>query len=132
MAVATIQLAFNSRKLNKQTQEWEDADVFFVRAAAFKQLAENAAETLTKGMEVHVSGRLKTEQWQDKTSGDKRSAAALLLDSIGPNLAYATAKVEKVGRGGQGAGSPVHDRPSGAGGGDPWGDVPPPDSEMPF
>lgn len=98
MAVCTVNLAFNSRRKNQQTGEWEDGDVFFVRATAFKQLAENAGECLEKGMEVHASGRLKTEQWQDKQTGDKRSATALLLDSIGPNLAYATAKVAKVSR----------------------------------
>lgn len=98
VAVATMNLAFNSRRKNQQTGEWEDGDVFFVRATAFKQLAENAAETIDKGVEVVVSGRLKTDQWQDKNTGEKRSATSLLLDSIGPNLAYATAKVHKVTR----------------------------------
>lgn len=127
MAVCELNLAFNSRKLNKQTNEWEDSDVFFVRATAFKTLAENAGECLERGMEVHVSGRLKTEQWNDKNTGEKRSATALLLDSIGPNLAFATAKVSKVsrssegGRGGSGSSSaPVED---------PWGSVPPSNDE---
>lgn len=122
MAVATVNLAFNSRKLNKATNEWEDSDVFFVRATAFKQLAENAAESLVKGVEVHVSGRLKTEQWEDKNGGGKRSATALLLDSIGPNLSYATARVTKANRSSEGGGSFGS---SGTGGGvpadDPWG-----------
>lgn len=123
MAVCEIQLAFNSRKLNRQTNEWEDADVFYIRATAFKALAENAADCLAKGMEVHVSGRLKTEQWEDKNGGGKRSAPSLLLDSIGPNLAYATAKVEKVSRGGSG-GSPAHGRSGSAPAEDPWGSAP--------
>jgi single-strand DNA-binding protein len=118
VAVLTVNLAFNSRKLNKQTNEWEDSDVFFVRATAFKQLAENAAESLSKGVEVHVSGRLKTEQWNDKQSGEKRSATALLLDSIGPNLSYATASVQRAGRSSDGGGPPAHGN---AGGQDPWG-----------
>lgn len=102
-AVATVNLAFNARRLNKDTQEWEDGDVFFVRGTAFKQLAENIAETLAKGVEVHVSGRLKTEQWEDKNGGGKRSATALIIESIGPNLAYATAAVNKVRRDNAGA-----------------------------
>lgn len=103
MAVATVNLAFNARRLNKDTQEWEDGDVFFVRGTAFKQLAENIAETLAKGVEVHVSGRLKTEQWEDKNGGGKRSATALIIESIGPNLAFATASVNKVRRDNAGA-----------------------------
>ncbi len=122
MAVLTVNLAFNSRKFDKDRQEWIDGDVFFVRATAFKQLAENAAESLVKGVEVHVSGRLKTEQWEDKNGGGKRSATALLLDSIGPNLSYATAKVTKANRSSEGGGSFGS---SGTGGGapaeDPWG-----------
>lgn len=136
VAVLTVNLAFNSRKLNRQTNEWEDSDVFFVRGTAFKQLAENAAESLVKGVEVHVSGRLKTEQWEDKNGGGKRSATALLLDSIGPNLSYATAKVTKANRSSEGGGSFGS---SGSGGGapvdDPWGSTSGPvdqDSSPPF
>ncbi len=128
MAILTVNLAFNSRKLNNQTNEWEDSDVFFVRATAFKQLAENAAESLVKGVEVHVSGRLKTEQWEDKNGGGKRSATALLLDSIGPNLSYATASVTRSGRASDGGGSSTPHGRSGSGGGvpaeDPWGCAP--------
>lgn len=130
MAVCEFNLAFNSRKLNRDSGQWEDADVFFVRATAFKQIAENAGECLEKGMEVHVSGRLKTEQWNDKSTGEKRSATALILDSIGPNLAFVTASVTKVARGSD---APSHGRSgsSSPASSDPWGsDIPPPDSEM--
>lgn len=123
-AVCTVNLAFNSRRKNPQTQEWEDGDVFFVRATAFKELAESMAESLTRGTEVVVTGRLKTEQWEDRSSGEKRSAVSLLVDGIGPNLRYATAKVSKAERSGG----------SGFGGGskaaapadDPWGSAPTP------
>lgn len=135
MAVCELNIAFNSRKFDKDRQEWIDGDVFFVRATAFKQLAENAGECLEKGMEVHVSGRLKTEQWEDKNGGGKRSASALLLDSIGPNLAYATAKVNKVARSSDGGGAPG--RSGSAPVDDPWGSAPatsgsPQDDEPPF
>jgi single-strand DNA-binding protein len=95
-AVCKLNLAFNSRRRN-QAGEWEDGDTFFVGAVAFKQLAENVAESLVKGNEITVLGRLKTEQWTDR-DGNKRSAPSLLIDSIGPSLAYATAKVNKMQR----------------------------------
>ncbi|RKT85622.1 single-strand DNA-binding protein [Saccharopolyspora antimicrobica] len=96
-AVCTLTLAFNSRRQNRQTGEWEDARVHFQRAKAFGQFAENIAESLTKGTEVSVSGRLETEQWTNE-QGEKRSAAMLLLDSIGPELRRATARVHKAER----------------------------------
>ncbi|MCA1191682.1 single-stranded DNA-binding protein [Saccharopolyspora sp. 6V] len=114
-AVGTVPLAFNARRRNKQTNEWEDGDVFFVRGTVFGDTAEYVQESLSRGMEVVVTGRLKTDQWEDKESGQKRSATSLLIDSIGPSLRFATAKVSKVERG---AGK-------GASAGESWGSAPP-------
>jgi single-strand DNA-binding protein len=97
VAVCKFNLAFNARRKNESTGQWEDGDVFYVNAVTFKQLAENAAETCTKGMEVVVTGRVKTEQWEDR-DGNKRSAPSLLVDSIGPSITFATAKVQKMDR----------------------------------
>jgi single-strand DNA-binding protein len=60
-------------------------------------MAENLVETVTKGTEVIVTGRLQTRQWEDK-EGNKRSTTELVIDSIGPNLSFATAKVTKANR----------------------------------
>jgi len=113
VAVCKLRLAFNGRKLNKETNQWEDADTFFVDGVLFKQAAENAAESLQRGLEVVVTGRLKTESWEDKNGGGKRSAPSLLVDSIGPSLGRATAKVVKAARSGAGGfnsgGGPVDD-----------------------
>ncbi|MFG2963547.1 single-stranded DNA-binding protein [Streptomyces sp. NPDC048288] len=92
-AVVSVSLAFNSRRLNKQTNEWEDGDTFFVRGTAWERLAENVAETLAKGMEVIVTGDLRTERWEK--DGQKHERPALLIRSIAPNLAYSVAKVSK-------------------------------------
>lgn len=102
-AVVRVRLAFNSRKKDKATNEWVDGDTFFIDGKAFDQAAEHIAETLTRGMEVVVSGRLRTEKWETG-QGEKRSAPALLIDAIGPSLARATAAVAKAGSGGQGQG----------------------------
>ncbi|MEU1155737.1 single-stranded DNA-binding protein [Streptomyces sp. NPDC005918] len=93
-AVATVRLAFNSRRLNQQTQQWEDGDTFWVRGTAWERLAEHIAETLAQGMEVLVTGELRTESWEK--DGQKHSQPALTIRSIGPNLAYATATVTKA------------------------------------
>jgi single-stranded DNA-binding protein len=51
--------------------------VLFIRGTAFKEHAENIAESLSIGSEVLITGRLKTDQWQDKTSGGKRLSMVL-------------------------------------------------------
>ncbi|MEW1754142.1 single-stranded DNA-binding protein [Streptomyces angustmyceticus] len=91
-AVVKVRLAFNSRKKD-QAGQWVDDATFFVRGTAFGQAAENVAASLQRGMEVMVVGRMKTESWEK--NGEKRSEAALLVDSIGPSLRFATAQVEK-------------------------------------
>ncbi|MEU3162220.1 single-stranded DNA-binding protein [Streptomyces griseoincarnatus] len=103
-AVASVALAFNSRKFNKQTNEWEDGDVFYVRGTAWERLAENATETLAKGMEVIVTGELRTERWEK--DGQKHERPALLIRSIAPNLAFAVANVSKDAASQQGQGGP--------------------------
>lgn len=92
-AVASIPLAFNSRRLNKQTNQWEDGDVLYIRGTVWERLAENATETLAKGMEVMVTGEVRTESWEK--DGQKYERPALLIRSIAPNLAFAVAQVSK-------------------------------------
>lgn len=95
-AVASVRLAFNSRRLNKQTNQWEDGDTFWVTGSAWNQLAENVAETLTKGMEVTVTGELRTRSWEK--DGQKYERPELNIRSIGPSLAFQTAQVAKSAR----------------------------------
>ncbi|MFD5266726.1 single-stranded DNA-binding protein [Streptomyces sp. NPDC058335] len=92
-AVANLAFAFNSRRLNQQTQQWEDGDVFYIRGTAWERLAENATETLAKGMEVMVTGDIRTESWEK--DGQKHERPALIIRSIAPNLAFAVAQVSK-------------------------------------
>jgi len=99
-AVVTVRLAFNSRRKDPQSGEWKDDASFFVDGKAFGPAAENIAETLSRGLEVVVSGRMKTDSWEK--DGEKKSRPELLLDAIGPSLRSATAKVTKASSSGQG------------------------------
>lgn len=101
-AVAKVPLAFNARRKNEQTGQWEDGDAFFVTGAVFKDAAEQAAEQLRKGTEVNVTGRLKTRSWDD--NGTRRSVAELLIDSIGPTLREGAKKAERRGQDSRGQG----------------------------
>ncbi|MEU1908434.1 single-stranded DNA-binding protein [Streptomyces hygroscopicus] len=116
-AVVKVRLAFNSRKKDP-SGEWKDDASFFITGTAFGQAAENIAATLQRGMEVVVSGRMKTDSWEK--DGEKKSAPSLLVDSIGPSLRFATARVEKVGGSGSGRQEFQQARQQ-QGSGDPWG-----------
>lgn len=100
-AVVSVPLAFNARRLNQQTNQWEDTDTFFVRGSAWERHAENIAESLAKGMEVLVSGELRTESWEK--DGQKYERTALLIRSIAPSLAFSVARVTKDAHSANGA-----------------------------
>jgi single-strand DNA-binding protein len=73
-------------------------------------MAENAAESLSRGSRVIVTGRLEQRSWETP-DGDKRSKVEVVADEIGPSIRWATAQVTKNERR-----SPA-DGPSGGGGG---------------
>jgi single-strand DNA-binding protein len=68
---------------------------------AWRTLAENAAESLTRGARVVVVGRLRSRSWENQ-EGETRSAVEIEADELGPSLRWATAKVEKQSRSGGG------------------------------
>jgi single-strand DNA-binding protein len=116
-AVAKMRIAFSARKKDPATGEWSDGDKCFLSAEIWDQAAESCAESLTRGMEVVVSGRLRQREFETR-EGEKRQSMDLLLDSIGPSLRYATAKVQKMQRSSGGSGFAQTSPAPGAD--DPW------------
>ena len=104
-ATTTFGLAVNRRWQNRQTQEWEEATSFF-DVVCWREMAENASESLTRGSRVIVTGRLEQRSWETP-EGDKRSKVEVVADEIGPSLRWATAQVTKNERTGPGGGGPV-------------------------
>ncbi|WP_104043826.1 single-stranded DNA-binding protein [Arthrobacter sp. ZGTC412] len=104
-AVANFTIASTPRTFDRQSNEWKDGETLFLRAAVWREAAENVAESLTKGMRVIVTGRLKSRSYETK-EGEKRTVIELEVDEIGPSLRYANAKVNRTQRsGGGGAGN---------------------------
>jgi single-strand DNA-binding protein len=119
----------------KDGESWVDGETMWVRCAAWRELAENVAESLVKGTRVIVQGRLKVRSFETD-AGEKRTSIEMDVDAIGPELRFATAKVTKTQRSDGGGQQPsrLAARPqrSSAPSSDPWGDVPPPEEEPPF
>src|SRR5450432_4236746 len=122
-AVANFRVASTPRFLDKQTNEWKDGDSLFLTCNVWRQAAENVAESLTRGMRVIVSGRLRQRSYETK-EGEKRTVYEVEVDDVGPSLRNASAKVTKATRSGPGDGAGA--KPSGPPGGassaesDPW------------
>ena len=121
-AVANFTIASTPRTLDKRSNEWKDGETLFLRASVWRELAENVAESLTKGTRVIASGFLKSRSYEK--DGEKRSVTEFEVQEIGPSLKYANAKVNRTQRNGESSGfAPA--QPSGFGPStsqqDPWG-----------
>jgi single-strand DNA-binding protein len=95
---ATTQLgvAVNRRWQDRATQEWQEATSYF-DVVCWRELAENAALSLAKGMRVVVTGRLEQRSWENE-EGERRSKVEITADEIGPSLRFATADVQRAER----------------------------------
>ncbi len=98
VAVVKFTVASTPRVFDREKNEYRDGDPLFLTCTAWRDMAEHIAESLAKGTRVVVSGRLKLSRWEDKETGEKRSAYGLDVDEVGPSLRFATAKVQKVSR----------------------------------
>ena len=118
--VARFRVASTPRFRDNNTGEWKDGDSLFLTCNVWRQAAENVAESLTRGMRVIVSGRLRQRSYETK-EGEKRTVYEVEVDDVGPSLRNASAKVNRVARsggdGGYGAGSGQGQRGQGGSGG---------------
>lgn len=128
LAVAKLTIASTPQTTDRQTGERKDGEPLFLDAEVWREFAENVSATLRKGIRVIARGTLRQRRWQTE-AGEKRSRMVLELDSIGPDLRWARANVERVTKtspGGYGFAQPSQPQPA-----EPWADVPPYD-ETPF
>jgi len=135
VAVANFRIASTPRTFDRQANEWKDGDSLFLTCNAWRQLAENAAESLRRGMRCIVTGRL-TQRSCETRDGEKRTVFEVEVDEVGPSLRNATATVNKANRLAQGA----NGAPQGGGWGqqqpaanaNPWATQPGAPDEAPF
>jgi single-strand DNA-binding protein len=77
----SFSVAVNNFWTDAKGEKKEKASFFDV--VAWRNLAEDGAGLLAKGVRVTVTGRLEQESWDDKETGKKRSAVHVLADEIG-------------------------------------------------
>ena len=132
-ATCQFGLAVNRRWQNRQTSEWEEATSFF-NVVAWREMAENAGESLTKGSRVIVTGRLEQRSWETP-EGEKKSTVEIVADEIAPSLRWATVQVVRnERRPADGGGGFSGGGAAGGGGGQsrPASNEPPYGDEEPF
>lgn len=97
-ATANFGIAVNRRWMNKQTNQWDESTSFF-NVVAWREMAENIAESVSKGDRVVVTGRLEQRSWETD-GGEKRTVVEIVADEVAPSLRWATAAVTRNERSG--------------------------------
>jgi len=80
LTICKFGIAVNRVFKNKDGERQEE--VTFIDCDAFGKTAETISRFLQKGRGIHIEGRLKLDQWDDKTSGEKRSKLGVVVDSF--------------------------------------------------
>lgn len=121
-------LVVTDQRFKDDEGKWQSKDTSWWRVTAWRQLAENCADSLSKGDLVIVQGRVKQRQYET-AEGEKRSSWELEAQSVGPDLSRVAVKINRAerasGKGDYEAAKAALD--------DPWAQpFVPSDSEAPF
>ena len=96
-AIANFGIAIN-RVFTPEGGEKRE-EVTFIDLEAFGRTAEIIGEYFKKGRPIFIEGRLKLDQWDDKTTGKKMSKLRVVVDSF-------EFLGSREGGGGEGGGAP--------------------------
>ena len=78
--VLSFGIAVNDRRLNRETNQWEDYPNF-VECTMFGTRGEQLGELLAKGDKVVIEGSLRYSQWETK-DGQHRSNIEIIIEEI--------------------------------------------------
>jgi single-strand DNA-binding protein len=120
-AVANFTVASTPRTFDPRTGEWSDGEALFLRCTVWRRVAENVAESLTRGARVIVQGRLRQRSYET-SEGEKRTTVELDVDEVGASLTFATAQVSKTAPAKGATRTTVEDNP--------WASLPPVKPEL--
>lgn len=128
--VLALRVAASRSTYSNTTGQWETRSRLYIDVDYFGDDAHVVAGKLDKGTEVYIGGELVTDEWTDKTTGDKRSKIKINARRLRPVMPVPTVQPLNAGRLTRSAtpntghpGGTTGTTPSGTVGGDsdPWG-----------
>ena len=106
-AICQFSLAVNRKFRDESGADREE--VTYVDIEAWGKSGENIAKYCTKGRPLFVEGRLRLDQWEDKTTKEKRSRMKVVCDNfqfLGSGRGDGGAAGGAAGGGGEGGAAP--------------------------
>lgn len=94
LPITSFRLASSHRRFDKEQGRWIDVDTNWFTVTAFRQLAINSAQSVTKGERIIVHGRLKVRDWDN----GERSGTSIEIeaDALGHDLSWGTATFNRT------------------------------------
>lgn len=88
LSITNFRLASTQRRYDRTEGKWIDGETNWYTVTAFRQLAVNAATSISKGQRVVVTGRLRVREW---ANGEKTGTnVEVEADALGHDLAWGT------------------------------------------
>lgn len=82
-----MRLKAQDRTYDRDKKDWVNGKELWVNATVWRQMAENAADSIKKGDNVIASGKLSTREYED-AQGIKRLSVDFDVQEIGPSLRF--------------------------------------------
>lgn len=114
-----VRVASTPRERDRQTGDFKDGETMFVTVKLFGDYADNAARSVSKGIRITATGKLKYRSYKDNQGAERFVIELDEVEAFGPDLRWATAEVSRKGSGG-GA-----QQPQGGAGQSGWATTPP-------
>ena len=89
LPITSFRLASTTRRFDRTENRWIDGDTNWYTITAFRQLAVNAAQSISKGQRIILTGVVRIREWES----DERTGTNVVVESesIGHDLAWGTA-----------------------------------------
>jgi single-strand DNA-binding protein len=96
-AVANFRVASTARYYDANAKQWQDAGTTFISVTAWRTLASNVAESVTKGCRVVVVGRLVQRTWENEDR-EKQYRYEIDADEVAASMRMTTVTINRATR----------------------------------
>jgi single-strand DNA-binding protein len=89
LAITSFRLASSQRRFDRASNRWVDGDTNWYTVSSFRALAENAANSVSKGDRVIVTGKLRIRDWENTDRSG--TTVEVEADALGHDLTWGVA-----------------------------------------
>ncbi|MFB0833051.1 single-stranded DNA-binding protein [Arthrobacter halodurans] len=95
MMISSFRIAATARRLDRETNSWQDDHTNWFTVKAFRDTARNVLACVHKGEPVVVTGQLKVSGFQ-RDDGTRGTNVEIEADALGHDIAWGTTKLVRT------------------------------------